>query len=531
MSYIIMKDDTSFKIADIKSYGEITNPQDGLYFVNMGISITSIFTLQEQDCNVTFAGTNYIKKVVFKCGLTIFRSATIMITNSENNVVEGHQYGTNLKEDGTGTSYNTFRATIIEASTFQIGIFRDSSSQYYNNLILTTSRTFTSRYVFTAFQYFKTGHLYYIPSSYHISGDLGYPLKVWWSTWIIPSTVFFPDNDDYLIKETIFPGEISEPELEYGDFDDTQDDIDFEDLPTESSQDSGFITIYKPTLSKLIDLSNFMWSDDFVDVVKKMFGDPIDTILSLSIIPVNPTSTTSQSLKVGFIDTNITMALVDSQYMKVNCGSVILSEYWGSALDYSPYTKVSIYLPYIGIRTLNVDDVMKKTIEVEYSIDILTGSLVANIKCNNSVLYVFNGNCISNLPLSGRDFSQLIGNVLGTVGSVGVAVASGGATAVASGVAMANNVMNSKPTVQKSGNISSNCGMLARQKPYLIIERPKQSLAQNYNKFVGYPCNVTYLLSTLNGYTEIESIHMNNLKCTSNEADEIISLLKGGVLL
>ena len=52
-----------------------------------------------------------------------------------------------------------------------------------------------------------------------------------------------------------------------------------------------------------------------------------------------------------------------------------------------------------------------------------------------------------------------------------------------------------------------------------------------YNSFVGYPSNVTKLVGDLNGYTEIDSIHLENVNATENELNEIERLLKMGVIL
>jgi hypothetical protein len=74
-------------------------------------------------------------------------------------------------------------------------------------------------------------------------------------------------------------------------------------------------------------------------------------------------------------------------------------------------------------------------------------------------------------------------------------------------------------------------GMLAVQTPYIIIERPRQCVADDVNKFVGFPSNITYKLYDLDGYTVVDSIHLDGFSCTDNEAAEILSLLKGGVIL
>lgn len=323
-----------------------------------------------------------------------------------------------------------------------------------------------------------------------------------------------------------------------GDFDEIGDDIDFPENNGLTSLSTGFTTIYAPNTTQLNKLSAYMWSSEIFDTLKKMYSNPIDVILGLHILPVFPPISGSSTVSLGGVSTGVSMAKVSAQYTDVHCGEIEIKEFWGSALDYSPYTKIQIYLPYIGTRTLNVDDIMNKKIEVRYRVDVLTGSLVVFIKSGGSVLYQFSGNCSSAIPITGRDFSQIIQSAISTAVTVGSTVATGGSTApLSAGMALsgvlttAGNVMNSKPQVQKSGGMGGTGGLMGEQTPYLIIERPRQSLPVDYMKFVGYPSNITSKLSALKGYTEIESVHLEGVTATDNEKTEILTLLKSGVII
>lgn len=322
-----------------------------------------------------------------------------------------------------------------------------------------------------------------------------------------------------------------------GTFDGTGDSIDFQDLPTLSAVDAGFITLYSPTRTQLNALAQYMWTTDFIDNIKKLFGNPMDAILGLSIVPALPPLSGEREVAVGFISTGVNMSVLSSQYVKVDCGSLSIKEYWGSALDYSPYTKIQLYLPYVGVREINTDDVMNKTIHVVYNIDVLSGSLTAQVKCGNSVLYQFSGTCSSSIPVTGRDLTQIITSGLNIAAATGAFVATAGISApVSASMALsgimttANNVMNAKPRIEHSGSMGGTNGLMGIQTPYLIVERPRQSLPKDYNTFQGYPSNITKKLSELNGYTEVESIHLENISCTTQELDEIERLLKGGVI-
>ena len=318
-----------------------------------------------------------------------------------------------------------------------------------------------------------------------------------------------------------------------GDFDDTSDPIDFPSLPSLGATDTGLITLYNPSLAEVKALATYMWTNPAFDISawKKIFADPIDAILGLSIVPVAVPDGGVRHIAVGNILTDVSMNVAAQQYIELQCGALNVNEFWSSYLDYEPYTKAEIYLPYCGVHQLSVDDIMDKTIEVRYHIDILTGSCCAYVKCGDSVLYQFIGQCSSSIPVASGDFSEIIGSALNAALAVGSLAASGGASAPFSVPEITANAINIlKEKIQKSGSLSGTGGMLAIQKPYLILTRPRQAHPANQNHYTGYPSFITENLSELSGYTEIEQIHLENVSATDSELNEIVTLLEGGVI-
>ena len=317
-----------------------------------------------------------------------------------------------------------------------------------------------------------------------------------------------------------------------GNFDGTGDSIDFPNLPTLSAVSTGFISLFNPSVAQLLSLSNYMWSDAFsLDTFKRIFADPMECILGLSIVPVNVPSGGVAPVVVGNIPTDISMTKAASQYVTLDCGSLNVNEFWGAYLDYDPYTKAEIYLPYCGIHPLSVDDIMGKTVHVKYNIDILSGACCAMVKCGESVLYQFIGQCSSSIPITSSNWTNVINGVLSISGSIGSMVATGGASAPTSIGQIASTAVNSmKPNIAKSGSLSGTGGMMGVQTPYLILTRPRQALPTSQNTFTGYPAFITEQLKDLTGYTEIDSIHLENVPATESELSEIETLLKGGVI-
>ena len=357
------------------------------------------------------------------------------------------------------------------------------------------------------------------------------------------------DTEGWVYVDPSNPYEFDPDAISYagggtGKFDNASDSIGVPALPTLSAVSAGFVSMYSPTLTQLNQLASFLWTDNLFDPdnFKKLFTDPMECIIGLTIVPVDPTSAGSMSVKVGYIDTGISMARLSTQYAEVNCGTLQADEFWGSALDYSPFTKIHIYLPYVGMREINADDIMGKSVGVVYHIDLLSGACTAFVTAGGSVLYQFNGQCSINIPLAASNFTEMIHSAISAIGTVAMTASGAGAassavdaaavgTAANMGAAAANSAISSKPTFSHSGQMGGSGGMLAVQTPYIIIERPRQCVADDVNKFAGFPANITYKLYDLDGYTVVDSIHLDGFSCTDNEAAEILSLLKGGVIL
>lgn len=357
------------------------------------------------------------------------------------------------------------------------------------------------------------------------------------------------DVEGWVYRDPDNPYEFDDDAISYagggaGTFNNISDTVGVPSLPTLSAVSAGFIAMYSPTLTQLNQLASFLWTDSIFDPdnFKKLFTDPMECIIGLTIVPVSPPSAGSMSIKVGYVDTGVSAARLSTQYAEVNCGTIKADEFWGSALDYSPFTKIHIYLPYIGMREINADDIMGKTIGVVYHLDMLSGACTAFVTANGSVLYQFNGQCSINIPMAASNFTEMIHSAISAIGAV--AMTAGGATAASSmqGAAMiggavqmganaANSAIGAKPTFSHSGQMGGSGGMLAVQTPYLIIERPRQCVAADVNAFEGFPSNINYKLFDLEGFTVVESIHLDGIACTDDEAKEILSLLRGGVIL
>ena len=306
-----------------------------------------------------------------------------------------------------------------------------------------------------------------------------------------------------------------------------QDDIPVPEIPPAFVTNNSMFTLYNPSAGDLNSLAAFLWSPQWsIDTFKKIFANPLDCILGLMVMPYLAASTATKVMAVGNISTGVSMHYFTKQFYDFDCGTFKIEEFYASYLDYAPYTKVNIFLPYIGDQQLDTDEVMDKTIGVKYRFDIATGDCVAFISVDGNVLYSYSGNCASRLPLSGNNWSGMLPSFTGALIAAGSMAA--GVPALGAGAALA--VTSMKQNIAHTGSMAGSPGLMGIQTPYLIITRPRQALPRGQNSFTGYPSFMTESLGSLSGYTEVEACHLEHIPCTAEELEEIEQLLKEGVL-
>ena len=320
-----------------------------------------------------------------------------------------------------------------------------------------------------------------------------------------------------------------------GDGEDPDDD----DMGTELHGDgdtptalgTGFCRIYCPSKSQLQALSSYLWSASYdLDQVKRLFTDPMGSILGLSAVPVQLIGTNMPVSLGGLIIEGLTMPMVTQQYHHISMGAVTVEEKYGSYLDYDPYTKFSVVLPFIGIRDVSADDIMGKTVGLEYDIDILSGSCVARLQAGSNCLYQWAGQCAMQLPVNSRNWDSIFSTAVSVAASVGSAAVGGiGGAFASAAISAAGQVTSAKLNIERSGSIAGAASWLGQLTPYLIRTSPVAAIPAGQNRYIGYPAYTTVLLGDLEGYNEVESIHLQGVPATAAELEEIDTLLKGGV--
>lgn len=340
-----------------------------------------------------------------------------------------------------------------------------------------------------------------------------------------PFTTEQPTSDD---PDPSTPGGGDRPSPSGGDA------VDFPGLPTTSIIQTGLVSMYNPSTANLHDLAGELWGNDFEQTIKKILNDPFDGIIGLSMVPFSPHTSGNAPCKIGNYTSEVNMPLVDQQYITLDCGSLKIDESWHNALDYSPATNVSIFIPFVGFKSVKTEDVMDSTISLKYNVDLLSGAAVAMVKCCDKVMYTYPCQLAYDIPLTGSNKAAFYTGMINIAMSGIRGAAVGGAMGAVGGAATSaiQTATSKQSEVDRSGSITSNAGDLGEFTPYVLIHRPVQSMPSNFKKIKGYQSNITEYLSQITGYTEVEYIHLEGISgATDAELKEIEGLLKNGVII
>ena len=304
-------------------------------------------------------------------------------------------------------------------------------------------------------------------------------------------------------------------------------------VPPITGTASALWSVYNPTQAELNAFGGWLWSPAFIDNLLKLFADPMQAIIGIHKVFATPATGNSQPIKCGFLTSTANAKIVTNQYSDVNCGSVNLREYFGNVFDYSPHTRIRLFLPFIGFVTLDTGEVMRGTVSVTYKVDVITGACLANVSVERDsaggILYSYGGSAIVSYPISGGSYSGLITGLLGAGLSIASGIATGNPLAAIGGTA--KSIAGSRLSVAHSGGFTGNSGAMGVKTPYIVIDRPQTNIAGNFPKYDGYGANYTTKIGSMSGYVRCKVVHLSCPNAYKSELDEIETLLLGGVII
>lgn len=340
-----------------------------------------------------------------------------------------------------------------------------------------------------------------------------------------------------------------------GELDFSSDTIGMPDNPNINiGSISGFVNIYK------VDASNIsMLFGGFEDI--NDYKNYSDFIISCHAVPVNPEVGGNESIKIADKTMNVNGYTVYKDRVDIDCGYIYIKEQYKSFLDYENVA-IKLFLPFIGFVDLKPEWVYDSILRVKYRYNIIDGNCIAFIfstlgkntgsgisQETGTCVATHTGNCIVEIPLSASNYARMTQAIASTVtqtlsgavtgglagfklggiyGAAAGAVAGGVTSGITSGI---QNGSSMSPTVVQSGSYSGSASFMGFRKPFLYFEWTKATMPEDYQKRVGYPCNVAYTLGELSGFTIVDKVDLSGINCTDEEKDLILSLLNNGIYL
>lgn len=305
-----------------------------------------------------------------------------------------------------------------------------------------------------------------------------------------------------------------------------------------------FFNRYLLTAQEMIDLKTALDSETMQEI------NAIQYVVNLSIVPdgLDDYYDTSPTTEIYFGRTvvNLPAKKVLGATSIIDFGSKKVSMKYNNFLDYEPYTKVSLYIPFCGKVNLPTDKVMGKTINVQVAFDYLDGNCTGYVFVDDSLITTVTGNFYCSVPLS-QDvsmsksieymFSSInwIGQGLGSLG-VGLAtqnpaIAIGGAISSTANFGNSlHDIMAKSDTniVQGGGNLNAfNFPMEC----CLYYERPDVEIPELFGEINGFACHVSGQLKEFHGFTACSDFHLDGIVCTKIEKEMLDELLRKGVIL
>ena len=322
------------------------------------------------------------------------------------------------------------------------------------------------------------------------------------------------------------PGGYDDDDDDYHDPSDNEDDT--PDDSTDISVSGEVCKTFKIDQIELKKLSQFLWSSGFFDNILLVNNSPIENIISLkALIGTVTTTGTSQALALGNVTTTAN-AMPCNESITINVGSITLPRKYNNFLDFEPYTKVQIYLPFYGCAMLDSSLVIGRTISIKYIIDVITATAKIKIIHDNKTLYEFKTTCGSDLPITSSNRASVEMGYLSSGVGMGVSIASGNVLGgLASGLSMAQSQYHSST----SGNVSGVLNFHDSRMITVLVDRPVYTELRNFNKTHGRVCNLSKTLRDLRGFTKCAENVQIPFNCLDEERTMIIEQLVNGVII
>ena len=257
--------------------------------------------------------------------------------------------------------------------------------------------------------------------------------------------------------------------------------------PSEERVD--FFTIYEPTnanMKKINDAIFINAADGTTINVQQYFSSYKKFYCKIPVAGY-------KQLKGGRYDFGEQAPYVKEHTIVIDCGSVEIPEQNQSLLDYSPFSRLTIYLPFIGFQELDDKVVVGHTLKVQYVVDVLSGR------------------CLAQLFVDRTDLQSCFAEYGGTIAADEIFGTDNGYNYYGAYELM---------TTMQLGELSC----------YVLIHT-KIPLEGDIVNYKGLPTNEVVKVGDVSGLVKYSSIHVDGMTATDAEKSEIESLLLSGIFV
>ena len=301
-------------------------------------------------------------------------------------------------------------------------------------------------------------------------------------------------------------------------------------------------------------------------------SNPIDSIVNVKWFPISESMSIGKAVnvKLGKYDTGISAYSAQTNILK-DCGNVVIYPVSGNGVAnwIDKLTKITLYLPFCGSLNLDPETYMGRSVNVEYAIDLITGSCSAYVSyiADNGqrvITDIASGTCGIDCPVTGIQHATLdsqlynateqlkamrvnnaingLTSVLGLsdvtnngISGISDTLKTGGTiyNALQSESVAEYNLHHTQTPTKMIGTSSAMTGAMCDLRPTIIFERPVIPPIDDsaYAHVCGYACCEPTTIGNLSGYAEFASVDLSGFKATAEEKNMIANALRGGVYL
>ena len=299
-------------------------------------------------------------------------------------------------------------------------------------------------------------------------------------------------------------------------------------------------------------LWEFNWTDISTNLLTGIYSNLVSNVVSLKMMPTSPENLggtgEAEAVVLGFktFDDLIVQTIGTKACPVVTIGTINIKKAYKSYADYSPYTDIALYLPFVGVVPLDTNLFMNtaenngSTLTVKASYDMLGGTITYFIEYEHATVYQFTGNMAVDVPVSLQSGVD-IGTSLAQNASSAIATATNALTSVAEPKPIGKAVNTAVQNVSSFGGASASAQSLysstggdgafyAFPKCVLMIRRPEYNRPKTYDSTIGYPAFFTKKVADIKGFATVTNPKIPLVDgMTKEEHDMIVSAMQNGL--